>query len=314
MQTRGIRARGMGSSRGLWKQVRRCRNIYLFVIPAVVFYLIFSYYPMYFLQIAFRDFRITRAIGNSPWVGLKYFEQLFATSGFWSALANTLTISAGKLAFAFPLPIILALLLNEIQNKRAKQLYQTVIYLPHFVSWVVIGGILYNLTAMPEGLINKIAVMLGGEASVILGNKRLFQPILVMTEIWKETGWGTIVYLAALTQIGADLYEAAKIDGANRFQQVLHVTLPGIKDIVIVMLIMRIGNLLNVGFEQVMVLQNDMVLAVGDTLDTYVWRVGLQDCRYSYATAAGLFKGVVAAIMIFAADRFSKRIGESGLL
>lgn len=296
------------------REIKRKRNIYLFVLPAVVFFLLFHYYPMYFLQIAFRDFRITRAVGASPWVGLKYFEQLFSSTGFWNAFWNTLIISIEKLVCGFPLPILLALLLNEIRSERVKHIYQTVIYLPHFVSWVVISGILYNLTAMPEGLINKIIVILGGEANVILGDKALFQPILVLSEIWKETGWGTIVYLAALTQISADLYEAAKIDGASRFQQMIHVTLPGIKDIVIVMLIMRVGNVLNVGFEQVMVLQNDMVLSVGDTLDTYVWRVGLQDCRYSYATAAGLFKGIVAAIMIFAADRVSKSVGENGLL
>lgn len=306
--------RAVNRKENIWYEIKRKRNIYLFIFPAVVFYLLFHYYPMYFLQIAFRDFRITRAVSASPWVGMKYFEQLFSSTGFWNALWNTLTISLEKLVCGFPLPILLALLLNEIRGERVKRIYQTVIYLPHFVSWVVISGILYNLTAMPEGLINKIIVMLGGEASVILGDKKLFQPILVMSEIWKETGWGTIIYLAALTQISADLYEAAKIDGASRFQQMVHVTLPGIKDIVIVMLIMRVGNVLNVGFEQVMVMQNDMVLSVGDTLDTYVWRVGLQDCRYSYATAAGLFKGVVAAIMIFAADRVSKSVGESGLL
>lgn len=306
--------RAVNRKENIWYEIKRKRNIYLFIFPAVVFYLLFHYYPMYFLQIAFRDFRITRAVSASPWVGMKYFEQLFSSTGFWNALWNTLTISLEKLVCGFPLPILLALLLNEIRGERVKRIYQTVIYLPHFVSWVVISGILYNLTAMPEGLINKIIVMLGGEASVILGDKELFQPILVMSEIWKETGWGTIIYLAALTQISADLYEAAKIDGASRFQQMVHVTLPGIKDIVIVMLIMRVGNVLNVGFEQVMVMQNDMVLSVGDTLDTYVWRVGLQDCWYSYATAAGLFKGVVAAIMIFAADRVSKSVGESGLL
>lgn len=298
----------------LWKSIKKSRSIYLYVLPALAFYLVFCYYPMFFLQIAFRDFRITRAVENCKWVGFKYFNQLFSTPAFWSALRNTLIISLEKLVFAFPLPIILAILLNEIQNQKTKRLYQTIIYLPHFISWVVIGGIIYNLTAMPEGLINKIVVLCGGQPSVILGDKKLFQPILVISEIWKETGWGTIIYLAALTQISSDLYEAARIDGANRFQQMVHVTLPGIKNIVVVMLIMRVGNVLNVGFEQVMVLQNDMVLSVGDTLDTYVWRIGLQDCRYSYATAAGLFKGVVAAIMIFSADRISKSFGESGLL
>lgn len=300
--------------KGLWCEIKRKRSMYLFVIPAVIFFLVFKYYPMNFLQVAFRDFRITRSIDASAWVDFKYFSQLFATSGFWSALTNTLTISLGKLVFGFPLPIFLALLLNEIKNKRAKQLYQTIVYLPHFISWVVISGIIYNLTSMPHGLINEIVVLLGGKPSVILGDKQLFQPILVISEIWKETGWGTIIYLAALTQIGSELYEAARIDGANRFQQVLYVTLPGIKDIVIVMLILRIGNILNVGFEQVMVMQNEMVMSVGDTLDTFVWRLGLQNGRYSFATAAGLFKGVVAAVMIVAADRISKSVGESGLL
>lgn len=200
-------ANGKGS---ILREIKRKRNIYLFVLPAVVFFLLFHYYPMYFLQIAFRDFRITRAVGASPWVGLKYFEQLFSSTGFWNAFWNTLIISIEKLVCGFPLPILLALLLNEIRSERVKHIYQTVIYLPHFVSWVVISGILYNLTAMPEGLINKIIVILGGEANVILGDKALFQPILVLSEIWKETGWGTIVYLAALTQISADLYEAAK--------------------------------------------------------------------------------------------------------
>lgn len=300
-------------SNALWKQIKRARSIYLFVIPALIFYIVFSYYPMYFLQIAFRDFRITRTVNAANWVGFKYFEQLFAASGFWSALRNTLSISAGKLVFGFPLPIIMALLLNEVKQNKAKHIYQTVIYLPHFISWVVIAGILYNLTRMPEGLFNRIAVMFGGKASVIMGNKKLFQPILIISEIWKETGWGTIVYLAALTEISADLYEAARIDGANRFQQMIYVTLPGLRSIIVTMLIMRLGNILNVGFEQVMALQNDMVLSVGDTLDTYVWRVGLKDVRYSYATAAGLFKGVVAAIMIFASDRICKAMGENGL-
>lgn len=298
----------------LIREIRNKRNYYFFVLPAVVFYLVFSYSPMYFLQIAFRDYRITRSVGASPWVGLKYFHQLFSNSGFRQAFWNTLTISGGKLVFFWPVPIILALMLNEVSNPRIKKIYQTIIYLPHFISWVVISGIIYNLTAMPDGLFNKLIVALGGEPMVILGSSALFQPILIVSEIWKESGWGTIIYLAAITRISVDLYEAARIDGATRLQQIVHITLAGIKDIVVVMLIMRIGNILNVGFEQVLVLQNDMVLRVGDTLDTYVWRVGLQNSRFSYAAAAGLFKGVTATVMIFAADRASKSVGEAGLL
>ncbi len=303
-----------GGASSLIREISRKRNTYVFVLPAVVFYLLFSYSPMYFLQIAFKDYRITRTVGASPWVGFKYFQQLFSNSGFWQAFWNTLTISGGKLLFSWPVPIILALMLNEITSQRAKKVYQTVIYLPHFISWVVISGIIYNLTAMPDGLVNKLIVLLGGQPMVILGNTALFQPIVIASEIWKESGWGTIIYLAAITRISVDLYEAARIDGATRFQQIVHITLSGIKDIVVVMLIMRIGNILNVGFEQILVLQNDMVLRVGDTLDTYVWRVGLQNSRFSYAAAAGLFKAVIATVMIFAADRASKSVGEAGLL
>lgn len=306
----------MARSRGqlLRREIYRKRSLYLFVLPAVVFYLVFSYSPMYFLQIAFRDYRITRTVEESTWAGLKYFRQLFTSASFWQALNNTLSISVAKLIFFWPLPIIMALMLNEITNQRAKKLYQTIIYLPHFISWVVISGIIYNLTAMPDGLFNRIIVMLGGKPLVIMGEPGLFQPILVISEIWKESGWGTIIYLAALTRISSELYEAARMDGASRFAQIWHISLPGIKDIVIVMLILRVGNILSVGFEQVLVLQNEMVMRVGDTLDTFVWRIGLKESRFSYATAAGLFKAVVATVLIFTSDRISKRFGESGLL
>ncbi len=304
----------MSRGKRLRREIYLKRGLYLFVLPAVVFYVVFSYFPMYFIQIAFRDYRITRAVGDSAFVGFKYFQQLFASTSFWQALNNTLSISIAKLIFFWPMPIIMALMLNEITSQRAKKIYQTVIYLPHFISWVVISGIIYNLTAMPYGLFNRIISLLGGKPFVIMGEPSLFQPILVLSEMWKESGWGTIIYLAALTRISSELYEAARIDGASRFAQIWHISLPGIKDIVIVMLILRIGNILSVGFEQVLVLQNEMVMRVGDTLDTFVWRIGLQENRFSYATAAGLFKAIVASVLIFTSDRVSKRFGESGLL
>ena len=298
---------------GLAGEIARNRNWYLFLLPAVLFYVLFAYSPMYFLQIAFRDFRITRAVSGSPWVGLKYFRQLFDTVGFWNAFANTLIISAYKLVFAWPVPIMLALLLNEIGNQRFKRVVQTIIYLPHFISWVIIGGILYNFTAINGGLFNKILLSLGRDPVLFLGTPRLFRPILVLSDIWKEAGWGTIIYLASITRISAELYEAAVVDGAGRLRQMRDITLPGIKDVIVVLLILRLGNILNVGFEQVLVLQNQMVLEVGDILDTFVWRLGLQQGRYSFATAAGLFRSVIAAVMIYAADRMSKRFGEAGL-
>jgi putative aldouronate transport system permease protein len=245
---------------------------------------------------------------------MKYFNQLFSATEFWSALRNTVTISFLKLMFAFPIPIVLALLLNEVQALKAKRLYQTVLYLPHFISWVIVGSIIYSFTAVPDGLFNKFLVILGRKSIVFLGQKNMFQPILVISDIWKDSGWGTILYISAMTRISPDLYEAAHMDGASRWQQIIHVTLPGIKDVIVVLLILQIGNTLNVGFEQVLVLQNNMVLSVGDTLDTFVWRTGMLLGRYSYATAAGLFKGVIASIMILSADHISKKIGEGGLL
>lgn len=298
----------------LWRSIKRNKEWYVFIVPALVFYIVFRYSPLYFLQIAFKDFRLTRPLDMTPWVGLKYFEQLFTASEFWSALRNTITISLLKLVFAFPVPIVLALLLNEVKSVKSKRIYQTIIYLPHFISWVIVGSIIYSFTAVPDGLFNKFLLLFGEKPIVFLGQKNMFQPILVISEIWKESGWGTILYLAAITRISIDLYEAAHIDGASRFQQILYITLPGIKDVIAILLILQVGNLLNVGFEQVLVLQNDMVLSVGDTLDTLVYRTGLLRARYSYATAAGLFKGVVALVMIFTANTITKKIGEEGLI
>jgi putative aldouronate transport system permease protein len=298
----------------LWLSIRRNKEWYVFVLPAVAFYLIFRYSPLYFLQIAFKDFRLTRPLNMTPWVGFKYFEQLFTAFEFWSAFKNTIIISLLKLTFAFPVPILLALLLNEVKNPMAKRIYQTILYLPHFISWVIVGSIIYSFTAVPDGLFNKFIILFGQKPIVFLGQKSMFQPILVISEIWKDSGWGTILYLAAITRISVDLYEAARIDGASRLQQIFYITLPGIKDVIAVLLILQVGNILNVGFEQVLVLQNDMVLSVGDTLDTLVYRTGLLRARYSYATAAGLFKGIVALIMILSANTISKKIGEEGLI
>jgi putative aldouronate transport system permease protein len=297
-----------------WISVKRNKEWYLFILPVLVYFFVFKYSPLYFLQIAFKEFRLTRPVNKCNWAGIKYFSQLFTATEFWRALRNTLSISLLKLIFSFPVPIVLTLLLNEVKVIKAKRLYQTVLYLPHFISWVIVGSIIYSFTAVPDGLFNKFLGILGRESIVFLGQIRLFQPILVISDIWKDAGWGTILYLSAITRIIPDLYEAAHIDGASRLQQILYVTLPGIKDVIVVMLILKVGNILNVGFEQVLVLQNDMVLSVGDTLDTFVWRTGMLKGRYSYATAAGLFKGVIASVMIVSADRISKKFGEEGLL
>lgn len=298
----------------MWRDIKRSKNLYLFLIPAAAYYVIFRYMPMYYLQIAFKNFRITADISKATWAGLKYFEQLFAVSGFWSALNNTLIISLYKLIIAWPFPIILALLLNEMKSKRFKRVSQTLIYMPHFVSWVIVGGIIYNFTEINGGLFNKLLALAGYDPILFLGKPQYFRSILVISEIWKESGWGTIIFLAAMARIDPAIYESAMADGANRFRQIWHITLPGISDIIVTLLIVRLGNLLNVGFEQVLVLQNQMVLSVGDILDTFVYRQGLQEGRHSFAAAAGLFQSAIAAVMIMLSDYTAKRFGERGLL
>jgi putative aldouronate transport system permease protein len=297
----------------LWSEIKKCRNIYLFVLPAVLYFAIFRYMPLFYVQIAFKDYRITRDIAACDWVGFKHFEKLFSGLTFIRALKNTIIISFYKLLFGFPMPIILALLLNEMKNLKFKRLTQTLIYLPHFISWSILGGVMYNLLSVEGGAVNSIIGFFGGDPVFFMGDKNVFRGVLVVSDIWKSMGWGTILYLAALTRIDPSLYEAAIVDGANRFQKLVHITLPGIISTIMILLIIRIGHLLDVGFEQILVLSNDMVQPVADVLDTYVYRIGLVNGKHSLATAAGLFKTVVAALMVYSADRFVKFMGEEGI-
>jgi putative aldouronate transport system permease protein len=301
----------MGADKSLYRSINW--NIVAFVVPGLFFFLLFRYVPIYFVQIAFRDFRITRSIDRAPWVGLKYFQQLFAMPGFTRVVANTLIISFYKLALIWPLPIILALLLNEIRSSAFKTITQTIIYLPHFISWVVIGGIIINFLSLEGGLVNKLLAPVLDKPQFFLGRKELFRPILVGSEAWKTVGWASIIYLASLSKINPELYEAAHMDGAGRLRCIWHITIPGIADVIVIMLILRIGNILNEGFEQNMVLVNPFVREVGEILDTYVWRTGLKEGRYSYAAAAGLFKTIVAAILLNLADQVAKRFNQQGL-
>jgi putative aldouronate transport system permease protein len=289
-------------------------QIYLFIIPAVLYYIIFRYKPLYFIQIAFRDFRITRPLENSPWVGFDHFVTLFSSSDFQQALLNTLIISFYKILFGFPAPIILALMLNELRNAIFKRVSQSILYLPHFISWSVLGGIIYSLFSVHDGLVNEVVKWFGNEPIYFMGSKEYFRGILVASEVWKSMGWGTILYLAALTQIDVTLYEAARVDGATRLQQLWHITLPGITTTIVVLFIINIGHLLDVGFEQILVMSNPMVISVVDIIDTYVFRVGLQEGKHSLATAAGLFKTLVAAIMVYSADRLAKAVGQRGII
>ena len=297
----------------LWRRIVRNRSIYLFVLPGLAFFLLFRIYPLYFLQIAFRDFRITRSIDRSPWMGFKYFIEVFQTVSFGDALKNTILINLYKLAVCFPAPIILALMFDSVQNRALKHSAQTILYLPHFLSWVVIASILTNLLSTSNGVVNNLLNAMGHESIGFLVSKEHYRSILVLSDLWKETGYGAIIYIAALTSIDPELYDAATVDGASKLQSIWHVSIAGIKDTIVIMLILRIGAMMGSNFDQVHSLLNPQVYSVGDTLDTFVYRVGMSNLRVSFAAAAGLFNSAVAAVLLFSSDWLAKRLGERGL-
>lgn len=284
------------------------------LIPGIAFFIIFKYIPMGGIIIAFKNYRITRGILASPWVGLYNFQKAFMSHDFLRVLLNTIIISSYKLIFGFPAPIILALLLNEVRNAKFKRTVQTIVYLPHFISWVVIAGIMVNMLSPSRGIVTPIYALFGKEAPYFMISTKYIRGVLVSSDIWKSTGWGTIIYLAALSTVDPELYEASIIDGANRFKQTIYITLPSISPVVILLLILRIGSLMNAGFEQIQVMLNDYTRPVIDIFDTFVYRRGIQRGDYSYATAVGLFNSIVSLILIVLADRLAKAFGEEGLL
>lgn len=297
----------------LLNDIKKARNIYLFISLGLVFYIVFKYVPMYFIQIAFRDYRVTRPLNEAEWVGFKHFIALFNAPGFYDALANTLIINFYKLLVCFTAPIFLAIFLNEIKIKKFKRVTQTIFYLPHFISWAVIGSILTNLLSVNNGVINGLLETMGFEAIHFLGSKQYFRGIVVLSELWRDAGYSAIIFLAALTAIDPQLYEAADIDGANWIKKMWYITLAGIKDTIVVLLILRMGSMISGNFDQIFTILNPQVYAVGDTLDTFVYRMGLQNGRYGLSAAAGLFNTVVAAILLFTSDRIAKKVGERGL-
>ena len=299
--------------RSLLKYIINEKYMYLLLVPGLLYFFVFCYLPMFGIVIAFKDYNIFKGIWESPWVGFQHFQDLFGSLKFWQVLRNTILISIYKLLFGFPVPIILALLLNELKNRYFKKTVQTIMYLPHFISWVVIGGIIMSLLSVEYGALGEIFKAFDIKPFNILASDKYFRSILVISSIWRSAGWGTIIYLAALSNIDMNLYEAATIDGAGRFKQAWYVTLPCISSITVLLLILDIGNLMNAGFEQIVVLQNFMVLNVSDIFDTYVYRVGLGEGEYSFTTAIGLFKSVVATFLIVASDRISKLTSGEGL-
>lgn len=297
----------------VWADIKKDWDLYLLLVPALIFLFIFKYSPMYGLVIAFQKFNIFKGISGSQWVGFQHFAKLFASEQFADVFRNTLLISVYKLVFLFPLPIILAILLNEMRGLLFKKVVQSVIYLPHFISWVIVSGLFLNLLSVNGGIVNTIIMKFGGEPIPFFMNKDYFRALLVITSGWKESGWGTIVYLAAIAGIDVNLYEAARIDGANKFRQIWHVTLPSIAPTVILMLILRLGSLLNAGTEQILVMYNPVVYDVADVIGTYVYRIGMGTSDYSFSTAVGLFESVVAFILIVSGNYLSRKFAERGI-
>lgn len=295
--------------------------LYILMIPGILYMLIFNYTPMAGLVMAFEDFSpyngdtAIQALFGSPFAGLKYFEKLFTGPDFWRLLRNTLAISLANLIFAFPAPIILALLLNELRCKWFKRFSQTLVYIPHFVSIVIVAALTYQLFSTTDGVAYHMLVQVFGKQNApdIMSDPKLFSTMIVGQNLWKETGYGTIIYLAALSSIDTQLYEAAKIDGAGRWQLMWHVTLPAIRGTIILMLIMKVGSLLNTGYEQIFLMQNAMNRSVSDVFDTYIYTKGIVNGQYSLATAAGLFKSIVSMVMVVGANKIAKMFGESGL-
>ncbi|MGG4032877.1 ABC transporter permease subunit [Paenibacillus cisolokensis] len=292
--------------------IRKDWDLYFMLVPGLLFLLLMKYTPMYGLVIAFQDFSIFKGIGGSPWVGWKHFEKLIGHEQFLNVLTNTLIISFYKLIFLFPAPIMVALLMNELRKMLFKRIIQSVIYLPHFISWVIISGLFINLLSLNDGIVNTVIEKLGGERIAFFMDQAVFRPLLVFTEGWKEVGWGTIVYLAAMSGIDPQLYEAAKMDGAGKLRQMIHITLPGIFSTIVLMLILRLGSMLEAGTEQILVMYNPVVYDVADVIGTYVYRVGLGASDYSFSTAVGMFESVVAFMLVVSGNAFCKKfLGRS---
>ena len=289
------------------------KDLYLLVIPVLAYYIIFHYAPMYGAQIAFRDYRPTIGIWESTWVGFDHFERLFASPFFWRIIRNTLTISVATLIFGFPAPILLAILLNELRSRMFSRVVQTISYLPHFISTVVIAGMIVQFVG-PRGIITQMLNTLGLIDLVpMLNFPNYFVPIYVTQSIWQTMGFGSIIYLAALQGIDQELYEAAKIDGAGRFKQVLYITLPGIAPTIIILLILRMGQLLSVGHEMILLLYNPLTYETADVISTFVYRAGLLDFQWSFSTAVNLFNSVINFSLVLTANWLSRKFSETSL-
>lgn len=299
------------------KTLRKMWNykwIYLMLLPVIIYFIVFKYVPMYGIVIAFKDYNVFKGVMGSPWAGLKIFQKIFANKNFWNSIRNTFSLNLLTLAVSFPLTIIVSLMINEVMHTKLKKVVQSILYLPHFISWVVVASIVVNLFSQNGGTINLMLNQLGIDSVPFLSDKNWWIFTYVVSNVWKEIGWGTIIYLAALTGVDETLYEASYLDGATKFQRLIYITLPSIKSVIVVMLILQISKMMNIGLDAPLLLGNKKVMEVSEVISTYTYRLGIEQAKYSESTAIGLFQSVVNIVILFAADKFAKAIGEEGIL
>jgi len=294
----------------LKKAIYKNRFFYFLIIPSIIYFIIFHYIPIYGVRLAFQDYKL---FGPNEWVGFKYFKQMFNSPYFFQVLKNTIIISTLKICIGLPIPMILAVLINEIKSKKFKNYVQSIIYLPHLLSWVVISAIFITILSPVDGIVNQIISFFGGEPIPFMTSTKHFRGVLVVSEIWRSAGWDSMIYSSALLSIDPVLYEASKVDGANRFQRMWYITFPELMKTMITLFILNMGFFLKAGFDQVFNMMNDAVISVADIIDTYTYRVGLIQTNFSYATAVGLFQGVIGIFLIFMANKLAKKYDAAGL-
>lgn len=296
------------------KRIRKYWILYVMILGGMLYFIIFHYVPLYGLLLAFKDFKYRLGIFGSPWVGWKNFHRLFASSAFQTAFRNTIIISIGKIVTGFPAPLILSLLINELHSLKFKKVTQSVLYLPYFLSWVIVAGICFNMFSTTNGAIPKLVASMGGKMPELLSEPSTFRGFLYITDIWKGMGWGTILYMAAISGIDPTLYEAAIMDGCNRFKQAIYITLPSIRFTIVTLLILSVGNVMNAGFDQIFNLYSNRVYGVADIIDTYVYRIGVINADYGISTVAGLTKSIINCILLFTANYFAGKLTDESFL
>ena len=295
------------------KVLKRDWQLLVLCALPVLYFVIFHYIPMYGVQIAFKDFKASEGIWGSAWVGFKHFKRFFASSQFWTLIKNTLGLSLLQILLGFPIPILLAIMLNQVKNQKFRKFAQSILYFPHFISIVVLAGMLYILLSPRNGIVNTIIKMLGGEAIFFLGEAKYFKLTFVISGIWQNAGWSAIIYIAALAGISPDLYEAAQMDGANKWQRIRHIDIPGIMPTIVMMLIMEIGKVMSLGFQKAYLLQNAQNLAASEIISTYIYKVGMLDAQYSYSAAINLFNNVINIILLVTFNKLAKKLTDNSL-